>query len=117
MNILIIDDNQKITEMLSSYLKLKSHEVSVSNDGRNGLSLMESCSFDAVVLDIAMPEFSGFDVMNNLHEDCKKNKKIVVLTAVPLSQTESDMLLEKGVNAILKKPANLQVLLKTLTGE
>lgn len=117
MKILIIDDNQKITEMLKSYLELKNHDVTVSNDGRNGLSLMEASAFDATILDIAMPEFSGFDVVDQLRKDGKVNgNKIVVLTAVPLSQAETDMLTSKGVHSILKKPANLQVLLKTLTG-
>ena len=118
MKILIIDDNQKITDMLESYLKLKNHDVTVSNDGRNGLSLMEESQFDATILDIAMPEFSGFDVVNQLKKDGKVDgNKIVILTAVPLSQTETDMLMSKGVHSILKKPVNLQVLLKTITGE
>lgn len=117
MKILLIDDNEKITDMLSSYLKLKDHDVTVSNDGRNGLSLMESSQFDATILDIAMPEFSGFDVMAHLKKDGKMGEnRIVVLTAVPLSEAESDLLVKNGVHSILKKPANLQVLLKTITG-
>jgi len=118
MKILLIDDNQKITEMLKSYLELKNHDVTISNDGRNGLSLMEEFNFDATILDIAMPEFSGFDVMNQLRKDGKVNgNKIIILTAVPLSQAETEILMKKGVHSILKKPANLQVLLKTLSGE
>lgn len=117
MKILIIDDNRKITEMFESYFKLKGHDVTVSNDGRNGLSLIESCHFDVVVLDIAMPDFSGFDVVNALQKDGKiDDEKIIILTASPLSTSESDMLIEKGVHSILKKPVNMQVLLQTLTG-
>ena len=113
MNILLVDDNVKITEMLSSYLTLKNNSCVVSNDGRTGLSLMENKRFDAVVLDIAMPNFCGFDVLEKLNEK-KIEQNIIVLTAAPLTNKESELLKAYNVKQVLQKPVNLNTLLHSI---
>jgi DNA-binding response OmpR family regulator len=96
-------------------MELKGHECIPANDGRNGLQLLENEKFDIVTLDIAMPEFSGFDVVDALDKDGKsENQNIIVLTAVPLSDEEEHQLKQKGVKAILRKPVNLRTLLETM---
>ena len=80
MKVLIIDDTKSITEMFSSYLELKGHNCTLSNSGRNGLQLIEHEKFDVIILDIAMPEFSGFDVVDSLHKNNQiDDKNIIVL--------------------------------------
>lgn len=115
LKILLIDDNQSITKMLSQYLTTVGHECIVSNDGRNGLSLIEHQDFDAVLLDLAMPEFTGVDVVNSLAQSGKiKEKKIILFTASSIGSKEVDDLLQKGVYACIKKPAKLDVIIKTI---
>lgn len=115
MKVLVVDDVKSITEMLCSYLSLKGHECVPVNDGRNALQLLESEKFDVVTLDIAMPEFSGFDVVDSLSKDNKMDgQNIVVLTAVPLSDEEESHLKQKGVKAVLRKPVNLRTLIETM---
>jgi len=115
MKILIVDNNQSITEMLSMMLKMEGHEPVVSNSGRNGLSLIESSHFDAVILDILMPEFSGLDVVNALCTSGKINKnKIIVMTASLISEDAINNLKAKGVHAVLKKPVEADALLNTI---
>lgn len=115
MKILVIDDTKSITEMLCSYLDLKGHECVPVNDGRNALQMLESEKFDVVTLDIAMPEFSGFDVVDSLAKDSKvDDQNIVILTAVPLSDDEEEQLKQKGVKAVLRKPVNLRTLVETM---
>lgn len=117
MKILVIDDNKDIARMLSEYLELMGYETTVANEGRNGLALIEQNKFDAVILDIAMPEFSGFNVIEKLQKDGKLlGNRIFVLTALPLEQFEVDDLKQKGVQAVMKKPVDLDVLLKTIKG-
>lgn len=117
MKILLIDDNQSITKMLSQYLSTVGHECTISNDGRNGLSLIERQDFDAVLLDLAMPDFTGSDVVNSLARSGKiKEKKIILFTASSMGNKEIDELLQKGVYACIKKPAKLDVILKTIGG-
>jgi len=115
MKILIVDDNTSITGLLSKVLKFQGIESDVSNDGRNGLDLIERNKYDAVILDISMPEFTGIDVVNALNESGKiKENKIIILSASIRSDKDLLALKEKGVHSVLKKPVEIDTLLSIL---
>lgn len=112
LNILIIDDNEQITKMLTTFLELKNHNCTVTNEGRRGLSLIEEEKFDVVLLDLAMPEFDGYAVINALEsKDMLKSSKIIVFTASTISQQELDKLVSRGVNSYILKPIDIDILL------
>ncbi len=117
MKILLIDDNETITEMMSKYLTVKGHQCSVANDGRTGLTLMSEKKFDTILLDLAMPDFSGVDVIDSLHKNGKiKENKVILFTASSVSDGEIEALLKKGAHSCLKKPVKLAVLLQVIGG-
>ena len=62
MQVLIVDDNQDITDLLSKFLKAKGFDNVVANDPRNGLERIKEEKYDVVLLDIFMPGFSGIDI-------------------------------------------------------
>jgi len=101
--------------MFSKLAKIKGHDCTIANDGRTGLSLLENGIFDAAILDLAMPEFSGFDVVNSLEKNGKMDKqKILVLTSSSVSDDEIENLKKHGVKAFLKKPVKMNALLEVL---
>jgi len=115
MKILLVDDNSDITTMLSKYFMMKGHDCSVSNDGHNGLSLIENQHFDVVLLDLAMPDFSGRDILDALSRSGKvKQVNIVALTASSVSSDDEVTLKAKGAHSILKKPIDPDELLNYL---
>ena len=115
MKILIIDDNESITKALSRLLSLKGHDCIVSNDGRNGLTMIQKEQFDTVFLDIAMPDFSGLDVVEELSKrGTIRSQPIIVLTASAINDEQIDELSEKGVFACLKKPIQSSILYNVL---
>ena len=117
MKILVIDDNQEITQPLSKFLTVKNHDCTVSNDGRNGLTLLQKQRFDVVLLDLALPEFSGYDIIDALERDDKlKESAIIVFTALALKNEEIDELKKRGIYACINKPIKLDLLLKTIEG-
>jgi len=115
MKVCIIDDNTSITGMFSKLLKMEGHEVIIANGGRAGLALLENDTYDATILDISMPEFSGIDIVDALNKSGRiKEQKIVILTASSGSNEELDVLKTKGVKEVLKKPIQLDTLIATL---
>ena len=101
--------------MFSKLAKIKGHDCVIANDGRTGLSLLENGTYDAAILDLAMPEFSGIDVVNALEKDGMMDKqKIVVLTASSISDDEIENLKKQGVKEVLKKPVKMAALLSVL---
>lgn len=118
LKVLMIDDNVEITNMMSKFLRLNGHDCMVSNDGRNGLVLIENQKFDVVLLDIAMPEFTGYDVVEQLNKNGKlKENKIILFTASSVSNDKINEMINKGVHSCLRKPIGLDELLKTVEGK
>ena len=111
MKILIIDDNADITDAMSMYIESQGIDCTVSNQGMNGLELIKQNNFDLIILDIAMPEFSGYDVIESLKNDqILQNHKIIVLTASSLTENAINDIKLKGIQEVVKKPLALEQL-------
>ena len=67
--IVIADDNRDAADSLSLLLGLSGHEVQVAHLGETALSLARSARPDVVILDIGMPDMSGYDVARALREE------------------------------------------------
>jgi len=82
LEILIIDDNEQITKMLTTFLELKEQKCTIINDGKEGLAIIKENRHDVILLDLAMPEFDGYAVIKDLEESkMLKDRKIIVFTA------------------------------------
>ena len=117
MSLLIVDDNQDITDLLSKFLTSKGFEIVVTNDPREGLKRIKEEKHDVVLLDISMPEFSGLDIIKKLEkEKILKDQKILIFSAVAFTTKEtSDLLKKDGIKGCLKKPIQLNELLTAIT--
>jgi len=112
--ILIIDDNVNITKMFTKFFELKGYVCLMSNNGRNGLTLLEDQIFDAVILDVAMPDFTGFDVIDELeNKNMLTKQKVIVLTATAIKNEKLNELHEKGI-VVLNKPVSLGELISVI---
>ena len=115
LEILIIDDNEQITKMLTTFLELKDHKCTVANDGKEGLNIIKENRHNVILLDLAMPEFDGYAVIKDLEEnDMLKDHKIIVFTASTITQEELDDLVKRGVTSYILKPIDIDVLLSKL---
>lgn len=115
MKILIVDDNESITQMMVKYLKLKKLDCTAVNNARNALALILEQKFDVIFLDLAMPEFSGFDIIDSLEKNDKlKENKIIIFSASNVSQEIIDGLLRRGVHSTISKPAPMTHLLQAI---
>lgn len=115
MKMLLIDDNKDITDMFAKFFTLKGDAIAVSNSGQNGLQMIENGRYDVILLDLAMPEFSGRDVVDHLHSNGNINGHLIVsLTASSISDTDKTYLVDKGVHSVLRKPIDPDTLLDYL---
>jgi len=111
LKILIVDDNEQITKMLTTFLELNDHECTIANDGSEGLKRIKENNHDVVLLDLAMPEFDGYSVIKDLEENnLLKEHKIIVFTASTITQDELEGLVKRGVSAYILKPIDIDVL-------
>jgi two-component system OmpR family response regulator len=110
LDVLIIDDNEQITKMVSTFLTLSNYKCTISNDAKDGLDLMREKNFDAILLDLAMPDFDGYAVLEQV-KDSDIPSKIIVLTASNITQENMEKIQKIGVNSILFKPVDIDKLL------
>lgn len=114
-NILIIDDNPSITKLLSRFLNMTDVKHTIASTGQNGLSLIKQGNFDVVLLDLNMPSFSGYDVIDSLEKEGKlKDENIFVFTATNIEKSEEENLLKRGIMGCVKKPIRVNELLKLI---
>tara|TARA_B110000495_G_scaffold36117_1_gene28855 strand:- start:196 stop:540 length:345 start_codon:yes stop_codon:yes gene_type:complete len=114
LNILVIDDNVGITDMLYKFLTVKKHKCTVLNDPKKSVKMIQQKKFDVVILDLAMPEFTGLDAIDSLNE--LDRSKIIVLTATIIDNKLMDEMKSKGVTKILQKPISNDKLLNVIEG-
>lgn len=116
MKILIIDDNISITKALEKFLHFKGFDCTSTNSGRDGVERIKDGRFDVVLLDIAMPGFTGFDVIKTLQKENKtRDQKIIILTATPLNENDEKKLKDAGVYSIQKKPMDVGTLIEAMS--
>ncbi len=111
MRALMVDDNEQILDVLSFMMESNGVEFDVAHNGREALNRIYNSvddpksAFDIIFLDLAMPDMSGVQVVEELFtKSLLKNMKLVVITALELSPEDESNLLGKGVTAILRKP-------------
>ncbi len=80
----MIDDNKDITEMLKDFFETENIKCKIINDGKEGLNeiLKEDEYYDFILLDLTMPEFSGWDIFKKLKDkNVLKSKNLIIFTA------------------------------------
>lgn len=109
--VLVIDDHAMNRDLLSRYLKREGHTPVTAENGRQGLAMMIMRKFDLVLLDVMMPEMTGFEVLQRVRED-EDLARVPVIVISALEDTDSAArCIELGAEDYLTKPIN-PVLLK-----
>lgn len=81
--ILFIEDETQLADLYATVLKKAGYEVAVAKDGVEGFKLAQSGAYDLVLLDLMLPNMSGFDILNGLQNPKKSprfHSRILILT-------------------------------------
>jgi len=101
LHLLIVDDDQRIRELLQKYLMRNGFMVSIARDAAQAKRLLKGLTFDLIVLDIMMPEQNGLSLTRELRETI--DTPILLLTA--RNEVEDRISgLEAGADDYLPKP-------------
>jgi CheY-like chemotaxis protein len=110
LKILVADDSQDGADSLVFLLKAAGHEVFTAYDGRTAIQLAEQHRPDAVLLDIGMPEVSGYDVARAIRREAwGRPMRLVALTGWGQAEHRRRSL-EVGFDDHLVKPVELDLL-------
>ena len=102
--ILLVEDDQNISEMISDYLTNEGYEVKRAFDGVEALELFKKEAFDLVLLDLMIPKIEGMSVMKSIRRD---NLTPIIIVSAKDSDSDKAMGLGLGADDYLTKPFSL----------
>jgi two-component system phosphate regulon response regulator OmpR len=111
LRVLLVDDDERLAEMLGSYLRARGFVVEHRIDGTSGLSAAAAAAYDLMVLDVMLPDLDGFEVLKRLRR--RSDLPVLMLTARG-EDTDRIVGLELGADDYLPKPFNPRELLARL---
>ena len=115
IEILVVEDSPTQAEQLKHILEQHDYSVSVANNGKEALSLINKHKPTIVISDIIMPEMDGYQLCRQIKAD-ENLKEIPVILLTSLSGPTTDVIkgLESGANNFIMKPYNEEYLLSRI---
>ena len=107
MRLLVVEDSPLLRKMFGLAFPHQSNELQPAENGRSAMELLRASTvpFDAVLLDLRMPDMNGVEFIRALRRQTLHRKTPVILTTA--ESDDSELMLqakELGVEAIVKKP-------------
>ena len=111
MHILFVDDMPDTRDICRLAFSIHGHTTRIATNGLEAVQAVTEESFDAIIMDVEMPELNGWDAVQQirLREDSKR-VPIIMFTAYG-SEEDYDRALEAGANCLMLKPILPQELL------
>jgi len=109
--ILVADDESSIRRTIKDILEFEKYEVELASNGREACELFETIDFDAVLLDIKMPEMDGLEALEKMMK--LKDVPVVMISGHGTIDTAVEAI-KKGAYDFIVKPPDLNRLLITL---
>lgn len=110
--VLLIDDEQDFLDIMSERMQARDIDVTTASSAKDAIGLVESGGYDAIILDLQMPEMDGLQALEKF-KAINPNLQVILLTG--------HATVEKGVQAIklgatdvMEKPANIQSLIEKI---
>jgi DNA-binding NtrC family response regulator len=106
--VLLVDDEQEFLDSLAERMRGRGMDVTTATSAVDALKKVQNESFDAVILDLLMPQMDGMEAMEALK---KKNPDIQVILLTGHATVEKGVeAMKLGATDFLEKPASLEVL-------
>lgn len=107
--LLIVDDVADNRTMLKRFFDRRGYDVMEAAGGRTALELIEQSPFDAVLLDVMMPEMDGFEVLRRIRAVHSPAELPVIMVTARVESADTVTALELGANDYISKPIEFRV--------
>jgi DNA-binding NtrC family response regulator len=113
ISILVVDDDSKIREMLSTVLNDEGYMVETAENGKQAIKACEKSPFDVALIDIELPDIKGTELLNRLKKTQPKMINIII-TGHPTLESAMKAVNERADGYVLK-PFEITDLLRKIT--
>jgi len=110
--VLLVDDDEDLMEIVSERLKNRGMDVDTVGDAEEALFCMANKHYDAIILDFLMPGMDGFETIHAIRKQ-QSDIRILLVTGQMLAD-DGRKAIQMGADVVLEKPADLEVLTKSI---
>lgn len=113
LSILVVDDNKVNLKVATRVLKKNGHKVTTADSGEIALETIENTDFDAVLMDIQMPNMDGFETtrrINRLFSQSPRKKPSVIACTAHATKGYREYCIEHGLDGYASKPLKLNTI-------
>jgi len=113
--ILIVEDYPVTQRVLSLTLRNSGHEVVVANHGGEALEQLDHSAVDLALVDIAMPQMDGLELLRHLRSDERYQQLPVIMLTASGQDDDRQTALSIGADGFLSKPTSSRELIETIS--
>jgi CheY-like chemotaxis protein len=109
--VMVVEDEPCIRGLLSMTLECENYRVETASDGLEALTKLERQAPDVILLDLMLPKMDGWTLIDELSENAATDKIPIIAVSAGTRYTDVG---ERGVQAFLSKPFDVETLLVVL---
>ena len=110
--ILIVDDQESMTETLSAILELKGFYVETANSGEAAITRCHIRHFDVILMDVRMPGLNGVEAFREIKTSAPRTR-VIMMSAYSVEELKRQALAEEAI-AFLQKPLDIEIVVKLI---
>jgi len=113
-DVLVVDDDAATRVLLTTLCSRAGLTVATASDGEEAAATLDTCDFDAIVMDLFMPRMNGTDLLAHIHRD-RENLlgRVIVLSAAP-EKLLGETRLNYPIRCAMRKPADISELMENI---
>lgn len=113
VRVLVVDDDETVRNLVRTFLKQAGHLADTAESGLLAQDMLSSGSYDVVISDILMPDLSGIDLLESLHQTAP-DLPVILMTGYPSVETASKAVRNASAVGYLTKPFSPPELINTV---
>lgn len=114
-SVLLVDDNEETCTLITAILH-RDFGVETAGDGMEAIEKLRTKQYAAILLDLRMPQFDGFSVLDFLKGNQADTLRSVLVVTAVLTRIETERAKSYGICGIITKPFDVDVLLDAVKG-
>jgi chemotaxis family two-component system response regulator PixH len=111
---LVVEDSLTDKEVLTSCLQQSGMSVLTAKSAEEAFDRIKNHQFDVIILDVVLPDRSGFEICRELKAEAQTSKIPVIICSTKGSEMDKFWGMKQGADAYLPKPIDQEVLLRTV---
>ncbi|MEO0409538.1 MAG: response regulator [Cyanobacteria bacterium P01_A01_bin.135] len=112
--VLVVEDNKTEKEIIASCLQTNGVSVLTAKNAEEAFEQIKNHQFDAIILDIVLPDRSGFEICREIKSEAQTSKIPVVMCSTKDGEMDKFWGMKQGADAYLAKPIDQDELLRTV---